>query len=156
MQARDANVANKLRPLSHNLRGNFGLGSDGQIGGACGYYRQNRFGWCKLLLFENYCSRCFFISGEGKLTRLGDCFKDIFPGPCGQDVVALRRKRSENLDYLFVCLAGAVNHLGKTLTNLAMVVNAGKTEVLVWQMAKLFDGLIDRNIARFDLLQQLF
>jgi len=39
---------------------------------------------------------------------------------------------------------------------MTMMVNAGKTEVFVRQMAKLFDGLIDGDIARFDLLQQLF
>ena len=39
---------------------------------------------------------------------------------------------------------------------MAMMVNAGKTEVLVRQMAKLFNRLVDGDIARFDLLQQLF
>jgi hypothetical protein len=90
------------------------------------------------------------------LPRLGDCFKDIFLGSGSQDVVALRRKRSENLDYLFVCLAGAVNHLRKPLANMTMMVNTRKTQVLERQMAKFLDRLVDGYIARFDLLQQLF
>jgi hypothetical protein len=34
-----------------------------------------------------------------------------------------------------------------------MVVHAGEAEVLVWQMTKLFDGLIDGNVTLSDLLQ---
>ena len=90
------------------------------------------------------------------MARSGNRFKDAFFGPCGQDVVALCRQSREDFDYLLGCLAGAINHLGKTLANLAMVVHAGKTQVLVWQMAKLLNGLVDGNLARFNLLQQLF
>jgi hypothetical protein len=39
---------------------------------------------------------------------------------------------------------------------MTMMVNAGKAEVFIRQMAKLLDGLVDGDIARFDLLQQLF
>ena len=90
------------------------------------------------------------------MTRFRDCFEDIFSCSGGQDVIALRRKRSENFDYLFVCLAGAVNYLRKTLANMTMMVNAGKTKVFERQMPKFLYGLIDGYVARFDLLQQLF
>jgi hypothetical protein len=33
-----------------------------------------------------------------------------------------------------------------------MVVHAGKTEVLEWQMTKLLDGLVDSYFAGFNLL----
>jgi len=36
---------------------------------------------------------------------------------------------------------------------MTMVVNTGEAEVLVWQMTKLFDGLIDGNVALLNLLQ---
>jgi hypothetical protein len=36
------------------------------------------------------------------------------------------------------------------------MVHAGKAEVLVWQMAELFDGLIDGEVALLDLLKQFF
>jgi hypothetical protein len=39
---------------------------------------------------------------------------------------------------------------------MTMVVNAGKTEVFIRQMAKFLDRLVDCYNAVFDLLQQLF
>jgi len=48
--------------------------------------------------------------------------------------------------------AGAVDDLGEAAANLAMVVYAGKAEVLERQVAKLPNCLVDTDIAVFDLL----
>jgi len=53
---------------------------------------------------------------------------------------------------LFRGLARAVDDLGEAAANLAMVVYAGKAEVLEWQVPKLPHRLVDANIAVFDLL----
>jgi hypothetical protein len=91
-----------------------------------------------------------------ELAGFGNRVENVFFRPCRQDVVALCRKRREYFDYLLGCLAGAVNHLREALTNLAMMVNTRKTQVLERQMPEFFHCLVDCNIAFFYLLQQLF
>jgi hypothetical protein len=86
------------------------------------------------------------------LAGLGNSVKNAFFGSCGQDIVALCRQSREDFDYLLVGFAGAINDLRETLANLAMVVNAGKTEVLERQMTKLLDGLVDSYFTVFNLL----
>jgi len=55
MKAGYPDIANQLRPLPHNLGGNFRLGRYGQVGSAGGYYRQDSLGARNLFLLEHDC-----------------------------------------------------------------------------------------------------
>jgi hypothetical protein len=73
-------------------------------------------------------------------------------GAGGDDVVALFRQQLEYLDDLGISFAGAVYHFRKTASDMPMVIDLGKTNILERQMPQLFDGFVNIEIAVFYLL----
>jgi len=55
---------------------------------------------------------------------------------------------------LFDGFPGAVNDLGRACTQGSMVVNAGESQVFVWQISKVLKGLLNWGLAPTDLIQQ--
>jgi hypothetical protein len=70
----------------------------------------------------------------------------------GQDIIAFLSEVREDFNYLFSGFAGAINDFREAAANLAVMVYAGKAQILERQMAKFFNRLLDVNFAVFDLL----
>jgi spermidine/putrescine-binding protein len=68
-------------------------------------------------------------------------------GPCGQDIIAFFSEVREDFNYLFGSFAGAVNDFREATANLAVMVYAGKAQILKRQMAKFGDSFVDGDLA---------
>jgi hypothetical protein len=139
--------------LAHDLGGDLCLERYGQVGRSCGDYRQERFGRGQFLLLQDDRARQLLVSGLRKLARLRQGMENFRLGPGRQDVVAFGREALEYLDYVLGGLARAENNLGKTTSNLTMMVNARKAEVLERQMPEFLDRIVHANLAVLDLLE---
>ena len=76
----------------------------------------------------------------------------MFFGAGGEDVVAGFGKRGENLDYLLVRFSRTEDDLCEAASNLPMMIQAGKIEVLERQIAKFFDRLVNSKLVGLDVL----
>jgi hypothetical protein len=70
----------------------------------------------------------------------------------GQDIIAFFSEVRKDFNYLFGSFAGAVDDFREAASNLAVMVYAGKAQILERQMAKFFNRLLDVNFAGLDLL----
>ena len=156
MQAGDSYVADQFGPLAHDLGSDFGLGRDGQIGGAGGNYRQDGLRGRRLFLFQDDSPGQFIVADVGELPRIRQSLENIGRGPGRQDVIAFGGETLEYLDYVFGGLAGAEDDFRKTPPDLPVVVDAREAQILEWQMPKFLNRLVHSNFAVLDLLQQFF
>ena len=130
MQAGNSYVADQFGPLAHDLGGDFRLGRDGQVSGSGGDYQQDGLRCRRLFLFQDDGPGQFFVPDVGELLRFFQGLEYLGLGPGCQYVVALGGETLEYLDYVLGGLAGAENDFGKTPTDLPVVVEARKAQIL--------------------------
>ena len=152
VQARDAYIANQLCPLAHNLRGNFGLEATGKSAVPAVTIGRTDFDGVSCFCSRTIALAAFSYRARGNCPVFAMASKTSSPALVAKTLLPFAANAAKFFDYLFDCFAWAVNHLRKALTDMAMVVNAGKTKVFIRQMAKLLDRLVNRYIACFDLL----
>jgi hypothetical protein len=151
VQACYADITNQLCPLAHNLGGNFCFRCDGQISGAGCNYRNNGFRRFDFFLLQDNCLRCFLKSDIPEFFCFDQRLVNLLFGSCGQDIIAFFSEVREDFNYLFGGFAGAVNDFREAAANLAVMVYAGKAQILKRQVAKFFNRLLDVDFAGFDL-----
>jgi len=82
----------------------------------------------------------------------GKGLENVLLGSGGKDVIAFFSETGEDFDDLFGGFAGAVDDFRKTAADLAVMVDAGKTQILKGQVAQFLHCLLDVDSTSFDLL----
>ena len=90
------------------------------------------------------------------LKYLVNSFKDVGLCSCREYVASFFGEVGEDFYDLFCSFAWAVDRLREAATNMAMMVDMRKTEVLKRQPFKLVDRIIYIELVVFYLLQKLF